>query len=375
MRSLLVTLALLGSLALRAQGTISATPGLPLTGIPTTFLLSAQPVGPVAWDFGDGSTLSGGTTVSHVYARSGTFLVQAVFPVVVGQVIQTAQLPLRVADRLGPAAPFSISMLRLRWEDGRVDTTVEQGFSPLTAYADLKFEGTGQLQAQWVVDGIPLSTFMTPLAFAGAVTLDSRSAIPLPTTDYGEHRVTLRILSPVMPFESPQIRYFVRLGGEEAPQVDDVIPSAARPGEETELRIRGRRLAPGMALSFGKDVALVAPLRFPEPGWAVARVFVSPTARPGFREVQAFSKGGRSRGPARLEVLPRPKRVATAEPASVQSPPSPPSSPLVAFLWSEGEGVARPSLLRALTAAFLPPGEEDPLEARPGPFQAAAIPR
>jgi hypothetical protein len=364
MRPLLLSLALLGTLVLQAQGTLSATPGLPLTGIPTTFFLSAQPAGPVAWNFGDGTTLSGGPTVSHVYARPGTFLVQAVYPVVAGQVIQTAQLPLRVADRFGPAAPFTISMLRLRWEDGRVDTSVEQGFSPLTAYADLKFEGTGQLQAQWVVDGIPLGTFTAPLAFAGTATLDSRNAIPLPTTDYGEHRVTLRVLSPAMPFEPPQIRYFVRPGGEEAPQVDEVVPAAARPGEEVELRLRGRRLAPGMTVSFGKDIALVAALRFPEPGWAIARVFVSPTARPGFREARAASKAGRGLGGARLEVLPRSRQAAAAEPVPSQT------SPLVAFLWSEGEGVTRPSLLRALTATFLPPSEGDPLEARPGPFQA-----
>ncbi|WP_243287977.1 PKD domain-containing protein [Geothrix terrae] len=369
MRTLLTLLLLLSSLALTAQGAITVSPGVPVSGAPTTFVLSPTypPIGPVSWDFGDQSVpLSGGTVASHIYARTGSYVVRATYPFgSLTGIPATVQLPIRVADRLGPAAPFTISMLRLRWEDGRVDTTVEQGFSPLAAYADLKFEGTGHLQAQWVVDGIPLSTFTAPLAFAGAVTLDSRSAIPLPTTDYGEHRVTLRILSPAMPFESPQIRYFVRLGGEEAPQVDDVVPAAARSGEETELRIRGRRLAPGMALSFGKDVALVAPLRFPEPGWAIARVFVSPTARPGFREVQAFSKAGRSRGPARLEVLPRPRQAAAAGPAPAQP------SPLVAFLWSEGEGVARPSLLRALTAAFLPPGEEDPLEARPGLFQAA----
>jgi hypothetical protein len=131
--------------------------------------------------------------------------------------------------------------------------------------------------------------------------------------------------------------------------VDEVAPSAVRPGEETELRIRGRRLAPGMAVSFGKDIALVAPLRFPEPGWAIARVFVAPTAHPGFREAQAFSKAGRSRGPARLEVLPRPRQAASAAPVLV------PPAPLLAFLWSEGDGVAKPSLLRALTAAFFPP--------------------
>jgi hypothetical protein len=353
MRNLLITLAFLGTLALQAQGTgtLSVTPGIPVTGVPTTFLLSASPapVGAVVWDFGDGTSLSGGSVATHVYTRPGPYLVQAVYPVVVGQVFQTAQLPLRVADRFGPAAPFSISMLRLRWEDGRVDTTVEQGFSPLAAFADVKFEGTGLLQAQWVVDGIPLGTFTASLAFAGAVTLDSSRTIPLPTTAYGEHLVTLRILSPVVPFESPRIRYFVKLGGEEAPQVDEVAPSAVRPGEETELRIRGRRLAPGMAVSFGKDIALVAPLRFPEPGWAIARVFVAPTAHPGFREAQAFSKAGRSRGPARLEVLPRPRQAASAAPVPV------PPAPLLAFLWSEGDGVAKPSLLRALTAAFFPP--------------------
>ncbi len=72
----------------------------------------------------------------------------------------------------------------------------------------------------------------------------------------------------------------MKLGGEDAPQVDEVIPSVVRPGEETELRVRGRRLAPGMALSFGKDIALVAPLASLKPGWAIAKVFVAPTAHP-----------------------------------------------------------------------------------------------
>ena len=369
MRNLLITLAFFGTLALQAQGvgTISVTPGIPVTGIPTTFLLSANPapVGAVVWTFGDGATLSGGSMVTHVYARTGSYLVQAVYPVVVGQVFQTAQLPLRIADRLGPAAPFTISMLRLRWQDGRVDMSVEQGFSPLVAFADVKFEGTGLLQAQWVVDGIPLGTFTTSLAFAGVVTLDSSRMIPFPTTAYGEHLATLRILSPPVTFESPQIRYFVKLGGEDAPQVDEVIPSVVRPGEETELRVRGRRLAPGMALSFGKDIALVAPLRFPGPGWAIAKVFVAPTAHPGFRETQAANKAGRSRGPARLEVLPRPHRAAATDAGLA------PPTPLVAFLWSEGDGVARPSLVRALTAAFFPPEDSFTVDT-PGLFQVAS---
>ncbi|WP_243305327.1 PKD domain-containing protein [Geothrix oryzisoli] len=371
MRTLLITLTLFCAMALRAQGTITVTPGVPVVGAPATFVLSPTypPIGPVSWDFGDQTQpLSGGVVASHVYARTGSYMVRASYPYAAGQGLPlTVQVPVFVATRLGPTAPFTLSMLRLRWEDGRVDMSVEQGFRPLVAFADLKFEGTGLLQAQWVVDGIPLGTFAMQLAFAGTATLDSRSMIPLPTTAPGEHWVTLRILSPQVTFEPPLIRYFVKLGGEEAPQVDEVVPSAVRPGEERELRIRGRRLAPGMTVSFGKDIALVAPLRFPEPGWAIARVFVAPTAHPGFREAQAFSKAGRSRGPARLEVLPRPLGLsAAAEPLAA------PPSALVAFLWSEGDGVARPSLVRALTAAFFTPEDGLPAGDMPSLFQVPA---
>jgi len=354
MRNLLVTLALFSTLVLRAQGVISVIPGVPVNGVPTTFVLSPAypPIGPVTWDFGDQSApLGGGTVATHLYARTGSYLVRATYPYASAQGLPaTVQLPIRVADRQGPAAPFTISMLRVRWEDGRTDVSVDQGFSPLAAFADLKFEGTGLLQAQWVVDGIPLGTFSEQLAFAGAVTLDSRRTIPLPTTDLGEHLVTLRILSPAVPFQSPLIRYYVRVaGGEEVPRIDSVSPGVVHPGDEAELSISGRRLGPGIAVSFGRDIAVVAPLRFTGPGQAVAKIFVAPTALAGSREVQAFSRTGRSRGPARLQVVPppgnSPSGSASARPAS-------------ALPWPGG-GEARPNLLRTLTAFFLLPGGEE----------------
>ena len=181
MRTLLTCLALLCSLALRAQGTITVSPGVPVVGALTTFVLSPTypPVGPVTWDFGDQTQpLGGGIVATHAYARTGTYTVRASYPYAAGAGLPaTVQLPILVAVRLGPAAPFTLSALRLRWEDGRVDQSVEQGFGPLAAYADLKFEGTGILQAQWVVDGIPLGTFAMQLSFAGTVTLDSRRTI------------------------------------------------------------------------------------------------------------------------------------------------------------------------------------------------------
>ena len=49
-------LALSLALVLRAQGTITANPGLPLPGRPVTFILTANPApaGQVLWSLGDG---------------------------------------------------------------------------------------------------------------------------------------------------------------------------------------------------------------------------------------------------------------------------------------------------------------------------------
>lgn len=351
MRNILLALAFLGTLVLRAQGAISVIPGIPVNGVATTFVLSPTypPTGAVVWDFGDQTApLSGGTVATHVYPRTGSYLVRAVYPYASAQGLPaTVQLPIRVADRLGPAAPFTIAMLRVRWDDGRTDVSVDQGFSPLVAYADLKFEGTGLLQAQWLVDGIPIGTFTEQLSFADTVTLDSRRAIPLPTTDLGEHWVTLRILSPQVTFQPPLIRYFVRVAsGQEAPRIDAVTPETVRPGEEAELRVRGRNLDPRTTVSFGRDIAQVAPLRLTGPGEAVVRIFVAPTAQAGSREAQAFSRAGRSRGPARLRVIPPPPG-ARAGLAEGQTLP-----------WRQMES-PRPNLLRTLTAFFLlPHGEE-----------------
>lgn len=351
MRNILLALACLLGPVLRAQGAISVIPGVPVNGVATTFVLSPTypPTGAVVWDFGDQTQpLSGGTVATHVYPRTGSYLVRAVYPYASAIGLPaTVQLPIRVADRLGPAAPFTVSMLRVRWDDGRTDVSVDQGFAPLVAYADLKYEGTGLLQAQWLVDGIPIGTFTEQLSFADAVTLDSRRAIPLPTTGLGEHWVTLRILSPQVAFQPPLIRYFVRAAsGQEAPRIDAVSPEAVRPGEEADLRVLGRNLDVRTAVSFGKDIAQVAPLRLTGPGEAVVRIFIAPTARAGSREAQASSRSGWSRGPARLRVIPRPPGARAGVGEGQTLPWHPVVSP-------------QPVLLRTLTAFFLlPHGDE-----------------
>ena len=289
---------------------ISVVPGLPTTGTPTTLILTLPvgiPPGPVTWAFGDGQFLTGGTVIAHLYKQPGTYTVLA------SGTFGAVSTQFRVVTATGPAAPFAISRLRLRWENGRVDASVTQGFTPLAAFADLKYEGTGLLQAQWTLDGVVLGTFVRQLGFAGTITLDTSMFLQLPTTELGEHLVSLQILTPQATFQSPTIRYFVRVGdGEGLPRVDDISPAAVQPGEEVELRIAGRGLKPGVRLYFGRDVAVVTPPRFSDLGHAVVKVFVSPTARAGSRDIQTITRGKRAHGPARLQVLPAvPKKDAT----------------------------------------------------------------
>jgi len=298
-------LALALYLPLPAAGFITASPGVPLPGQPVTFTLRAipDPVGEVRWSFGDGTSSMGAPITMTTYTTPGSYTVRAVYRVLNGGTLslpQAAQTQVRVADY--PAAPFTLSQLRLRWADGGIDVTVPQGFSPLAAYLDLKCEGTGMFLAQWTVDGIPIGTVSRPLTFAATVSLDTRELLPLPTSEPGEHFVSLRILAPQTALQVPTIRYFVHLDRGAPPRIDEVLPSLLRPGEEAELQLTGKGLAPGTRLSFGKDIALVTQLRILSPDKALARVYVSPGAKPGFRPALARDKRGESRGPGGLRI-------------------------------------------------------------------------
>jgi hypothetical protein len=116
--------------------------------------------------------------------------------------------------------------------------------------------------------------------------------------------VSLRILSPQVTFQVPVIRYFVRLDRGESPRIESVEPAQLRVGAEAELQLTGRNLTADMRLSFGKDIAVLAPPRMLSPGRAAVRVYLAPTARPGLRRVGVSNPNGKARGPGVLRVLP-----------------------------------------------------------------------
>lgn len=294
------------------------TPATPVAGARVTFTAVGFLSPLVRWSFGDGASLAQGAPVQdHVYQAPGSYSVRAQDGAEGGG--QTFTTTVTVLGQ-GPAAPFAVSYLALRWADGTTDLSVPRDEPGLVAYADLKVEGTGILQAQWRVDDRPYRSFSLPLGFAQRLTLGSGSLAPLqgfgpgataagleaglPTGLPGEHRVTLQVLAPAPGFEIPVLRYFVSLADPDLPDLSAVDPVQARGGQELELQLTGRRFREGMRLLLGRDLAQVAPMVLEGPTRARVRIYVAPAAKPGPRSLQMTLDGRRLPRGARLQVLP-----------------------------------------------------------------------
>ncbi len=311
MRTLLFVLVFLAAPLLQAQATLSVNPARPRVGEMTLFTLGGVVPASVTWNFGDGTPTSpGGTLATHTFTRAGSFITQATYLLstttgLTGTVQRTVFVGVT-----GPSAPFAISYMALRWEDGTVRRTVSQGETGLVAFADLKYEGTGLFQVQWLVDGVVFRSLSRQLTFANRLTVASGQVSPggpqlsLPTNIPGEHLVTLRVLQPGLAFDVPVIRYFVSLASDpDGPVLKGVLPRRVRAGEEVELQLSGPRLTPGMELHLGRDLAVVGPIRLLGPELALVRVFVAPSARPGTRTLRSSTPKGGPAGTARLEIL------------------------------------------------------------------------
>ncbi len=205
------------------------------------------------WDFGDGAVLSAGTQVAHAFATAGPWTVKAFDRRGTAEVAKS--LVITVFPNQGPRSKFAVSFIQLRFEDGKSYKVVPREFGALTAFAEIKFEGTGVLQAQWLVDGMPFKTVLTNLSFAGNTIIDSGSVPGLPSLLPGLHEVTLNLIQPRAEFVIPVIRYFVTADAEPRAAVDFLLDGA--------VTIDGAALG-------GDDATIEAPVgkHFLLKGWA-----------------------------------------------------------------------------------------------------------
>ena len=192
-------------------------PAAPKPGEPITFQAKNFLTSSIKWDFGDRTVKTSGPDETHAYSRPGTFTVTATdlrgtscCPVTISVTVAAAAVP-SIAHT--PSAPFSISSIQLRFEDGKPYTQVARNFTPLISYADIKYEGNGVFEAQWFLDGKPFKAVSQSFPSGKQQTFDSGAA--LPTQIPGVHEITLSITQPRVPFTPPAIRYLVLSEGEE----------------------------------------------------------------------------------------------------------------------------------------------------------------
>lgn len=232
---------------------ITFSPADPRAGEEITFRAVNFSSPTLRWDFGDGSVLSAGTQVTHAFQTAGPWMVKAFDRSGSAEVVKN--LSITVFPSQGPRSKFAVSFIQIRFEDGKSYKVVPKAFGPLTAFAEIKFEGTGVLQAQWLVDGMPFKTVFTNLSFAGNTIIDSGSVPGLPSLLPGLHEVTLNLMQPRAEFVIPVIRYFVTADAEPRPAVDFLLDGA--------VTIDG-------AVLGGDDATIEAPVgkHFLLKGWA-----------------------------------------------------------------------------------------------------------
>jgi PKD repeat protein len=203
---------------------ITFSPPDPRAGEEIAFLALNFSSPTLRWDFGDGTVLSAGTQVTHVFQTAGPWTVKAFDRR--GSAEVAISLPITVFPAQGPRSKFAVSFIQLRFEDGKSYKVVPREFGALTAFAEIKFEGTGVLQAQWLVDGMPFKTVFMNLSFAGNTIIDSGSVPGLPSLIPGLHEVTLSLMQPRAEFVIPVIRYFVTADAEPRAAVDFLLDGA-----------------------------------------------------------------------------------------------------------------------------------------------------
>jgi PKD repeat protein len=199
---------ILVTVAAASLPSITFSPSSPQAGGEITFTASNfKPRTSIKWDFGDGTILPGGASVAkHTYKMEGRYTVSA------SDSGGQATVPLTIASQALPqrgqtAVPFSISSIQLRFEDGKAYTQVPWNFTPLISYADIKYEGSGNFEAQWLLDGKPFKAVSQSFPSGKLLTFDSGGA--LPTQISGVHEITLNISKPLLPLTPPTIRYLV----------------------------------------------------------------------------------------------------------------------------------------------------------------------
>jgi len=158
----------------------------------------------ILWDFGDGTMLIGGHTISHIYNKPGNYIVKAVDDG--GESMKNFELPVKI---FGITDNVILEIAELRFDNGKYFMVVPRNSKTLKPLLKLKMRGTGVITGQWLYDGVVYG-LINELSRQGEVKeITMNQAQQLPTIEPGVHTVSFKLTKPVVDVTFPILRYYV----------------------------------------------------------------------------------------------------------------------------------------------------------------------
>jgi len=158
----------------------------------------------ILWNFGDGTIVLGGHTISHIYTKPGNYTIKAVDEA--GTSSRIFEIPVNV---YGLSDEVILEVAELRFDNGKYFMVVPRNSKLLKPLLKLKLRGTGTITGHWLYDD-SVYGFINELSRQGEIkeiTMDK--ARPLPTIEPGVHTVSFRLTRPEVDVVFPTLRYYV----------------------------------------------------------------------------------------------------------------------------------------------------------------------
>ncbi len=157
------------------------------------------------WDWGDGTRISAGHSVTHIYGKDGTYTIKAIDEN--GESLKEFTTTVRVR---GISDEVNLEIAEIKLDNGKYYKVVPRNSKNIKAVLRMKMRGTGSVSGYWLVDGNVFEYF-TGLAVQGELKKIYTNTIPgLPTLDPGLHTVSVKLTRPAeVPITFPVLKYFV----------------------------------------------------------------------------------------------------------------------------------------------------------------------
>ena len=160
----------------------------------------------VKWDFGDGFKKIGPPVIVHRFRKTGVFKVRVYD--YEGNSSKAFETTITVTTKPSHASSLVISGLELFFKNNNKNyLIIPNGATNVVAKARIKYEGTGILNAYWLIDGQPYQLINRVLSFGQYVEFYLEK---IPALVVGYHTISIAFYSPKANFENiPELGLFV----------------------------------------------------------------------------------------------------------------------------------------------------------------------